>query len=95
MYQAVTTIRQKKLTFCLTRVLIVLIFMYNKKLKEMSVNRNLVTKAARLQIEINIDVELFGSTTIDKADRLEKLVDSFNSREEDLFSQLVNNFVRI
>lgn len=57
----------------------------------MIVNKDLVLKAAKLQIEINNDIDLLGFTNINKAESLEKLIDSFNSSEEDLFIQLLSS----
>jgi HKD family nuclease len=47
-----------------------------------------ILKAVMLQNQINLEIETKGETTMEKAETLELLVDSFTTSEGDLFIEL-------
>ena len=49
-----------------------------------------VKKAVELQKDMNNDIDLFGSTSYEKIKQLDRLIDNFNSAEDDLFIELMN-----
>ena len=53
------------------------------------VNYSKVYEAVELQKDMNTDIELFGSTTSQKLNQLEHLIDNFNSAEGDTFIALM------
>lgn len=53
------------------------------------VNYDNVIKAVELQKDINNDIFIFGSTTDYKVKKLDRLIDNFNSEEDDLFIELM------
>ena len=54
------------------------------------INVENVKKAVELQKDMNNDIDLFGSTSYEKIKRLDRLIDNFNSAEDDLFIELMN-----
>ena len=53
------------------------------------INYTKVYEAVELQKDMNADIEVFGSTTPQKLNQLEHLIDSFNSAEGDTFIALL------
>ena len=53
------------------------------------INVENVKKAVELQKDMNNDIDLFGSTSYEKIKRLDRLIDNFNSAEDDLFIELM------
>ena len=54
------------------------------------INLENVKKAVELQKDMNIDIDLFGVTTDEKCKQLDRLIDNFNSFEDDLFIELMS-----
>ena len=54
------------------------------------INVENVKKAVELQKDMNNDMDLFGSTSYEKIKQLDRLIDNFNSAEDDLFIELMN-----
>jgi hypothetical protein len=54
------------------------------------INVENVKKAVELQKDMNNDIDLFGSTSYEKIKQLDRLIDNFNSAEDDLFIELMN-----
>ena len=54
------------------------------------INYENVKKAVELQKDMNVDIYLFGVTTDEKCKQLDRLIDNFNSFEDDLFIELMS-----
>ena len=54
------------------------------------INLEKVKEAVELQKDMNNDIDLFGSTDYGKIKQLDRLIDNFNSAEDDLFIELMN-----
>ena len=54
------------------------------------VNLENVKRAVELQKDMNNDIDLFGVTTDEKCNQLDRLIDNFNSSEDDLFIELMS-----
>ena len=54
------------------------------------INYTKVYEAVELQKDMNKDIDLFGVTTDEKCKQLDRLIDNFNSSEDDLFIELMS-----